>query len=222
MQFIYSSDGEVGVGALATSLSALLNAHKRVLWLICGGSNIALAKEVMDIVQKEAQGTIGGLTIGQTDERYGPVGHPDSNWRQMLDAHFNFEGVGALPILQNKSLEDTAAAYSVVLADAFGSHDAVVAQFGIGADGHVAGMLPHSPAVGETALVVGYESKPFVRITMTPPAFAHINAAYTFVFGEGKKEAVAKLQTQELSLSDEPCQILKTIPESFFYSDQIS
>ncbi len=108
-----------------------------------------------------------------------------------------------------------------MLADAFAHHDAVVAQFGIGADGHVAGMLPHSPAVEAAALVAGYESKPFVRISMTPPAIAHVQAAYTFVFGEAKKEAVSNLQTKELTLADEPCQILKTIPESYFYSDQV-
>src|SRR3569623_1883328 len=200
MQFIYSEEGEVGVGALAASL----------------------AKVAMDLVRQETGGKVEARTVGQTDERYGPVGHPDSNWRQMLDAHFNFEGVRTLPILQNKPLQDTVAAYALVLADAFTAHDAVVAQFGIGADGHVAGMLPHTGGIESEELVFGYESAPFVRITMTPPAFLHIDAAYTFAFGEGKREAIHNLQTKELAAIDEPCQLLKKIPESYFYSDQIS
>ena len=222
MQFIWSEKGEEGIQKMAKHISSLLLHDKKVLWLVCGGSNIPLAKEAMDIVRAQAGEKIKNLAVGQTDERFGPVGHPDSNWRQMIDAHFNFEGVETLPILRGKPLEETVEKYADTLAGAFSTHDAVVAQFGIGADGHVAGMLPHTGGIDENKLAFGYESAPYVRITMTSPAFAHISAAFGFAFGEAKREAIVNLQTKELSIAEEPCQLLKTIPESYFYSDQLA
>jgi len=206
---------------MAEKISSELLRNKKVLWLICGGSNIPLAKEAMDRVRAQVGGHIKNLTIGQTDERFGPVGHKDSNWLQMQEVHFNFGDVQTLPILQNKSLEETVSEYAAGLEVAFKENEVVVAQFGIGADGHVAGMLPHTGGIHAEELAFGYESAPFVRITMTPPAFAHIDEAYTFAFGEAKKDAIEKLQTQELTLEEEPCQILKELPFSFFYSDQL-
>lgn len=206
---------------MAADLAASLGENLRVLWLICGGSNIPFAKEAMDIVRKTVSTEqLEFLTVGQTDERYGPVGHPDSNWKQMSDAHFNFDNVNPLPILLGESLEKTVEEYRRRIKNAFEENDTVIAQFGIGADGHVAGMLPHTGGIDAKELVYGYESSPFVRITLTPPAFVHIASAYTFAFGASKKDAIEKLQNHDLPLSEEPCQILKTIPESFFYSDQ--
>ncbi len=220
MQFIHSTDGHEGVEALAAKLVNELMHGKHILWLICGGSNIPLAKQVMNIVRASAGEQIHNLSIGQTDERFGPVGHKDSNMQQMLEASFNFEGGEWLPILRDLPLEATAQAYAAELMVALGKADVVVGQFGIGADGHVAGMLPHTPGIGASEYVVGYESSPFVRLTMTPPAIAHLAAAYVFAFGDAKRDAIEKLRTQELPLQEEPCQILKTIPECYFYTDQ--
>lgn len=220
MLFIHSTDGHEGVEALSSRLIQELGAGRKVLWLICGGSNIPLAKRVMDLVREGAGASLANLSIGQTDERFGEVGHKDSNWQQMKEASFNFEGVEWLPILRNVPLQETAQAYAAELMVALGKADVVVGQFGIGADGHVAGMLPHTPGIAASEYAVGYEAEPFVRITMTPPALAHLAAAYTFAFGPSKHDAIEKLKT-ELPLEDEPCQILKRIPESFFYTDQI-
>jgi 6-phosphogluconolactonase/glucosamine-6-phosphate isomerase/deaminase len=221
MEFINVRNGEEGTKAMAKEISGALAADKKVLWLICGGSNIPLAKEAMDMMRADAGSKIVNLTVGQTDERYGDMGHPDSNWQQMIEAGFNFEGVGTRPILFGGAGEETVLRYANMLAEDFASNDLVVAQFGIGADGHVAGMLPHTGGLDEEELAFGYDSAPFVRITMTPPAFAHVHCAYAFAFGESKRQAIASLQTKELPASEEPSQLLKTIPRSYFYSDQV-
>jgi len=91
----------------------------------------------------------------------------------------------------------------------------------MGADGHIAGMLPHTPAVNEKGPVSGYESKPFVRISLTPPALRKIQVAYAFVFGAEKKKAVTDLHDKDLPLEDEPAQILKQIPEATLVTDLI-
>lgn len=220
MELISSPDEKAGVEAMAQKITSSLSSGKKVLWLICGGSNIPYAKEAMDLIRLRQRDALPLLSIGQTDERYGEVGHKDSNWQQMIEANFNFEGVKTLPILRGKPRAETVAEYAPVIEQAFNEHHVVVAQFGIGADGHVAGMLPHTGGISAAELVFGYDSPPFVRITLTPPAFTHINAAYTFAFGAAKREAIDKLK-QILPLEEEPCQILKTISESYFYSDQV-
>lgn len=222
MQFIHNTAGTEGVERMAQKISDELLAGKKVLWLICGGSNIPFAKNAMDMIREKAGEKVGNLTVGQTDERYGEVGHKDSNWQQMIEAGFDFSEVTTRPILHGGSGEETVERYAQMLAEDFASNDCVVAQFGIGADGHVAGMLPHTGGLDEEKLAFGYDSAPFVRITMTPPAFAHVECAYAFAFGESKRDAVHNLQTKELPVSEEPCQLLKTIPESYFYSDVLA
>lgn len=221
MQFIESAAGEEGIEKMAQEIADELNAGKRVLWLVCGGSNIPLAKVAMDIIRQKAGDRVAALTVGQTDERFGPVGHKDSNWQQMIEAHFDFAGVQTMPILFNASLAETVRAYAKNLEEAFAKNDVVVAQFGIGADGHIAGMLPHTGGLRAEVLAFSYDSPPFVRISMTPPAFAHVDSAYAFAFGAAKHDAVTKLWQKDLTIDEMPCQILKRVPESYFYSDQL-
>lgn len=221
MQFIKSADGKEGVEAMAKEIATALSEGKRVLWLICGGSNIPLAKRAMDLLRAEAKGGVANLTVGQTDERFGPVGHKDSNWQQMLEAGFDFSDVAVRPILFGGSGEETVERYAKTLAEDFASNDLVVAQFGIGPDGHVAGMLPHTGGLNEERLAFGYDSSPFVRITMTPPAFARVASAYAFAFGESKHEAVQMLQNEAFAIDDAPCKLLLSVPESYLYSDQL-
>lgn len=221
MDFIGSTDGKDGVEKMARSIAAGLKAGK-VLWLICGGSNIPLSKLAMDIVRASTLDIeLKNLTLGLTDERYGIVGHKDSNWQQLIQAGFNFDSIETLPVLTGKPLQETVSDYAKKLGEAFKQSQFVVAQFGIGSDGHIAGMLPHTAGIHSSGLVCGYESAPYVRITITPPAFLHIDEAYAFVFGASKHEAVTRLWQKDLTIDEMPCQILKRIQECRFYSDQL-
>ena len=56
---------------------------------------------------------------------------------------------------------------------------------------------------------------------MTLKTIRNINIAYTFAFGESKKEIVDKLKNEGIYLEQMPAQILKEIEESYLYSDQI-
>lgn len=188
-----------------------------VTWLVCGGSSIALAVAAMRTAQSRVgEPELARLTVGLTDERYGEVGHEDSNWQQLLDTGFDTTGTHVIPTLIGAPLEETVRAYAEKLRKAFAA-DTVIAQFGIGADGHIAGILPHSSAATAPELVAGYEAGPYTRITMTPNAFEHLDSAYAFVFGESKREAVEKLRTQDLAISDMPSQLLKKIATAHLY-----
>ncbi len=208
-----------GAAPLYERLVAELETGDRVLWVVPGGSNIPLSA---DISQRLPEELTQNLTIYLTDERYGEVWHPDSNTRQLEEAGFTPKKAVMVPVLTGGlSLQETAEHYADALADAFANADVVIGQFGMGADGHIAGMLPGSPAVTSTELAVGYQTETFTRITMTPQAIEQVDAAYVYAFGEAKRPALENLENKDLPLDEQPAQILKLLPEAYVFNDQI-
>jgi 6-phosphogluconolactonase/glucosamine-6-phosphate isomerase/deaminase len=263
-----------GAQELAERILSYLNEGKRVLWLVCGGSNIPVSVEVLNIIKTAAGRVRGGmpqlttyvkasrkltnfhgedntpnervdvgvstgveenldvngeyltpinlkdLTVTLTDERYSSINHPDSNWRHLKEGGFDFDAVTAIPVLIGKSFEETTKMYGVNLRDAWSNNDVVIGQFGIGEDGHIAGVLPRTVGVRSPGTVVSYEAGKFRRLTMTLATIAKLDYAYVFAYGESKKEAVNNLK-EELTLEAQPAQILKKVKKVVVYSDQV-
>lgn len=206
--------------ALATRLTSELTAGKEVLWLVPGGSNIALSVEA---IRALPAGRLDKLTCMLTDERYGKPGHADSNQQQLAEAGFMGNGVNFLPtLIPDLTLEDTCKQYAMLALEAMDKAEVIIGQFGVGGDGHIAGILPRTAAVTEdpAQLVSGYDAGVFQRITLTPPALRRIDVAYAFVYGEAKLTALRKLKSETLPLAEQPSQILKELPEAHLYTDQ--
>ena len=219
MQFIHSEGPEPGIAALNKRLSSELSSGKQVLWLVCGGSNIVAEAEIMKRIPADLTER---LTVTLTDERYGDIGHKDSNWQQLLEAGFDIKSGRAFPVLTGASLEQTVTSYGKLVKALLEKADITIATFGIGADGHIAGILPETPAARETAaLTAGYDSPPYTRLTMTFPALKQIDVAYAMAFGDSKREALQRLEKENITLAEQPSQILKQLPEAYLYSDQI-
>jgi 6-phosphogluconolactonase/glucosamine-6-phosphate isomerase/deaminase len=218
MHYVFCRDSSVGEAALVEALTEKLR-EGSVLWLLSGGSNVGVETRIIDKIDDELT---QNLTVMLADERYGVKGHADSNWEQLLAAGFNSKQayvVDALPA--NMSLDESAEAYDKAASRAFHAADYVIAQLGIGPDGHVAGILPDSPAAVDTdKFVIGYESDPHQRMTLTFQALQRANAGYVFAFGDNKKQAFENLE-QRLTLSEQPAQILKALPEAYVYNDQL-
>lgn len=193
---------------------------RRVLWLVSGGSNVLASVHIMDSIPPKLS---ENLSIMLVDERYGEPGHADSNWAQLLQAGFKGDKATLLPALEEGlSFKRTIERYNQLATRALDDNEVVIAQLGIGDDGHLAGILPGSPAAVETdALVVGYKSDPYTRLTLTFAALRHITAAYAFAFGDNKRKALKILQRQSLPLGEQPAQILKQLPKAYLYSDQV-
>lgn len=224
-KFIRASDPAAGIKEMADEISAVLKDGWPVLWLVCGGSNIPSAVTAMKKVRAKVSGDeLAHLKVALTDERYGPVGHPDSNWRQLADAGFIFDGARPIPVLKGKDMEQTVADYASEIEDAASqvirSKGKVVGLFGIGGDGHIAGILPHSPAVSAQAAVAGYDAGPYRRITLTPAFLCRVSSAYAFAFGAAKKEAMLKLRDETFGIDEQPAQLLKSLAKEIAYSDQ--
>ncbi len=220
MNFIHAETADNGGHELATKIAAVLGRSEKVLWLVPGGSNISTAVDIMEIVRERATiGELGNLSVSLTDERFGPVGHADSNWEQLIDAGFDFDNITAIPVLRGASFEATVAEWGKEMLAAFEANPNRIGHFGIGADGHIAGILPHSPAVSAEIPTYGYEAGKFKRITLTAILLQALTSAYGFAFGASKSKAIHELRDSNLSLDDEPAQLLKAIPEAYLYSD---
>lgn len=220
LTFHHAPDASKAVTHLAERLKTELERHDEVLWLVPGGSNIPLSVQAVKSLPEQS---LAKLTCLLTDERYGLPGHADSNWQQLAEAGFMEREVRfPATLAPGLTLEDTCRHFAEVAAAVMDKADIIIAQFGIGGDGHIAGMLPRSAAItdDQDRTVVGYDSGPYQRITLTPPALRRIDAAYAFVYGETKHQALARLKAEELPLSDQPSQILKQLPDAHIYTDQ--
>lgn len=220
MQFIATVDAAEGVNQLCNRLQRELAAGHKVLWLVSGGSNIVSSVEITDRISEELSHQ---LTILPIDERYGKDGHPDSNIAQLLAGGFKPKNATLLNILEaNQSFEATVAAYGSITRQSFAKADAIISQLGIGADGHIAGILPHSIATEPTSdFVIGYDSPPYMRMTVSFAALEKVHAHYIFAFGLAKKGTMHLLESADVPRTEQPAQFLKTVNEAHIYSDQI-
>jgi len=219
LQFIHTDSDQLGADALAHEAIEKIQNGKKVLWLVPGGSNIPTAVKIMNSVRTQLSGDeLARLAVTLTDERFGPVGHADSNWQQLLDTGFEFPASN-VPALFGGSLEETVKTYGENTEKLFADADHIVGQFGIGADGHIAGVLPHTIGVAGKEPAVGYESGALTRISLSLDMLSRIDSAYAFVFGTSKAEGVRNLAA-DIGIDDMPSQILYEIPSTSIYTDQ--
>jgi 6-phosphogluconolactonase/glucosamine-6-phosphate isomerase/deaminase len=220
MQYILTTGWEDGVADLTERLLRELAGGKRVLWLVSGGSNIPVSVQIMDNISPELRQKLSVMLV---DERYGAAGHAESNWAQLMQAGFSTDKATLLPVLrEGLDFDQTVARYKDTVKQAFADNDVMVAQLGIGDDGHIAGILPGSPATAETdELVAGYQSTPFLRLTLTFTGLRRISASYAFAFGNTKHRALTTLKNRSIPPREQPAQILKQLPEAYVYSDQL-
>lgn len=230
MQWVQSADWEQGIADLGRRLTSKLSKGQRVLWLLSGGSNIAASVRVMQGLPDEIT---HGLTLSLIDERYGPPGHADSNWEQLQRGGLATKQARTLPVLQpGLNLAQTRDRYDTMIKTAFTENDVVIGQLGIGDDGHIAGILPHSVATGSgtytgqesvmaSPWIIAYHGLPFDRLSLSFAALQRLTTAYVFAFGPAKRPALHRLYNDSLPLIEQPAQILKKIPETYLYNDQI-
>lgn len=234
IEFTHVEDTKPVVEAMATTLQQHLQAGERVLWLLTGGSAMAVAVAVAQQL-RAANVPVDKLSVSLIDERYGPVGHADSNWQQLADKGLDLPGATLLPVLDGQDLTGTAAAYDALLHKAFDTSDYRLGFFGIGPDGHIAGILPGSPALTASGnqLATGYDDsaisvKPMegvkrgvARLTMTPAAVRRLNEVICLAMGASKRDAIQSLHSLPGgATADLPARLLNSVPKVTVYSDQ--
>lgn len=205
------------VDYLASVLRQHLDAGEKVCWLVPGGSAIALATLV---AEKLIGSDLSKLTVTLTDERFGPVGHSDSNWLQLHAAGFHLPGATMVPILHGHDIEATTRELGDHLKLYCDQADYSLGLFGIGPDGHTAGILPGSPAVSATQSSATFRGPDYPRITITPSGIARLDEVVVYAMGSGKLVPLQNLQT-DLPVSEQPAQALKQVAKLTIFNDQI-
>jgi 6-phosphogluconolactonase/glucosamine-6-phosphate isomerase/deaminase len=216
INYIKTDNPGLGEIDLSRELSSLLNEDKKVLWIISGGSNISIEATIM---RQLDQNKTKNLKIILGDERYGQKNHKDSNEKQLEDKGFIPGNAEFIPILIEKSVEETVSNFGQNIDKLTLWADYVIGQFGIGDDGHTSGVLPNSSGVTAGGNVVSYRGPDFLRITMTLHAIEKINKAYVFCYGQNKLSALNNLRNKTNDISNLPCLVFYKIPEVYVYND---
>jgi 6-phosphogluconolactonase/glucosamine-6-phosphate isomerase/deaminase len=160
------------------------------------------------------------VAVSLVDERYGPPGHKDSNWTQLMRQGFELEGAKLSPILNGSDLSQTTEDFDRFIKAAANSARYKISLLGLGADGHTAGILPNSLALDSKQPVVSYAGPDYQRITLSPVGLGLMDEAVVFAQGESKAKALHDL-AQNLPIELQPAQIIKTIPRAAVYNDLV-
>lgn len=193
--------GDRLIGAITDAIAAR---GRALIVLTGGGTGIGLLEHVRD-----NGGAIdwSKVRLFWGDERYVPEADDDRNEKQAREAlldHVDIPAanVHAMPASDGEFGDDidaAALAYEQVLAavaeDGEPVPDFDVHLLGMGGEGHVNSLFPHTAATRETTRqVVGVTDSPKPppkRITLTLPAVARSRAVWLVVAGAEKADAVA-------------------------------
>lgn len=200
---------------IADSIIKKLEEGKKVLLFVTGGSSIAVGVKVCELLQDKR---VENLTILLTDERYGPLKHENSNWYRLVKNGFNISGAIFIPILVGEGIISTTKKFNTVLDQQLKIADYKVGLFGIGKDGHTAGILPESIAVLSQDLASSYDTPIFVRITITPRTIEKLDEAVVWIQGQ-EKWGVLKDLEKDIDIIKQPAQILKKVPSLTIFTD---
>lgn len=204
------------VGYVAEQIENRLSRGSRVLWLVAGGSAIDVAIAAAKKLAKARN--LANLTITLTDERYGKTGHSDSNWQQLIEKGFSLPGARMLAVLKGDSLKITVQKYSIMLDKALSSSDYSLALAGMGADGHIFGIKPQSPAARNSETVVGYEWIDYERLTPTAELIKKLDEVIIYAVGREKWRQFDRLE-HDVSLDEQPAQMLKNLNKVTIFND---
>ena len=220
--------------ALVSRISSRIESGLAVLFLVSGGSTSPVAVSVCDRLAEsfhDRRKALKGLfSVTLTDERYGPAGHGDSNWRLLLENGLDPARFDAFPVLSGDdhglaSPEDTARRFDAYLSEAALRRERgklfIAGLFGIGADGHTAGILPESPASRispeSKIMATEYRSPLYHRITVTPAFIARMDFAAACALDQSKRQAIEDLAS-EGGMVEQPVRALALAGESVIYT----
>ena len=201
---------------IADSIIRELGKGKKVLFFATGGSSIAVASKMAELLNGKL---LQNLTIVLTDERYGALNHPDSNWYQLMKKGFDLPGAILIPTLIGEDIIATTKKFNIILGKQLEKAEYKIGLFGVGKDGHTAGNLPGSIAVLSQDLACHYETPAFARITITPRAIKMLDEAVVWMQGQEKWQVVKDLLGSDIDIIKQPAQILKKIPLLTIFTD---
>lgn len=225
-----TDDPKHDAGAYINSLLATYF-ETPVLLMVAGGS----AREVLSILDPELISE--NLTITVTDERY-TDDLDDNNFAALQATHFYNDLIEAgaycidTQIFQGESHKEHSARFAKNLADWRRDfpNGKIIALFGVGEDGHIAGIIPGVLADADfdktfnnkNVIATDLEAtgnKHALRTTVTFPFMREIDFPLVYIVGIEKTEALANTVAKEGSLYKTPARILQEMREPIIFTD---
>lgn len=211
-----TTDTDEGAFFIVSAVLSQLELNKKVLLFVTGGSSITVCIKVSELLREHPH---QNLTVMLTDERYGEVNHADSNWGKLIKGGFSLPEAKLIPTLIGKDHATTTKEFNENLEREFKNADYKIGVFGVGPDGHTAGILSGSPAVHSRELGCGYDSEVFSRVTMTFKAIEKLDEVIAWIQGENKWEVIKDLDGKDIELGKQPAQILKKVSSLTIFTD---
>ena len=199
---------------IALSISRQLELNKKVLFFVAGGSSVPVAVKVANILKNKS---CVNLTVMLTDERYGAINHTDSNWHQLIEQGFGIREANLIPVLAEDSHEVTIEKFNKALEKELKA-DYKIGLFGVGKDGHTAGIFPDSVALSCRDFACGYDVSQFFRITITEKVIEKLDEAIIFTQGKEKLKVIKSLK-KNIDVKKQPAQMLKKVPLLTIFTD---
>ena len=217
MDNVYNDDPiHAAANHLALKIKDRLASGQRVVWLLSGGSGIQAVLATCTLL---AGSDLRNLYVTLSDERYGPVGHPDENWQQLLDGGMQLPSANLYRPLTGDDIVTTCDTFGAWIMQQMEAADYTIGLFGLGSDGHTAGIKPGSSAVTATAWAEHFVGEDFERITMTPFAVSQVDEIVVQASGDDKLPMLRRLLYETLDATEQPAQILKTVAKCTLYTD---
>ena len=218
MHYIYTKQPTTeSASHTARVISEQLTAEKKVLWLLSGGSGISIATQTAALLK--GCPNLKNLTITLTDERYGAVGHPNENWQQLIEAGFVLTGSKLYRPLRGTDSEATLESFDNWIKKQFAAADFRIGVFGVGDDGHTAGIKPDTNATSAGGFTTFFKGTDFERLTITYQAICKLDEAVIQAAGAGKQVVLQQLIDRSAPLLAMPAQILHKVPIATLYTD---
>jgi 6-phosphogluconolactonase/glucosamine-6-phosphate isomerase/deaminase len=214
--YVSANDKNAVAQALAKRIQLSLDNGLDVAWFVSGGSCIDVAVAARELL--DLSNTQGILHIALIDERFGDLGHKDSNWAQLKAKNFSFSDVVVHPVLSGIDQALTTLHYDKELKEVLSLCNDTIGLLGMGADGHTSGLLPRNPLMDATNYVGTYEGPDYQRITTTPAFLKNIDTCFLYAVGAAKWPKLEAMNT-ETNASELPVLILKDCEELMIYTD---
>lgn len=218
MKYHYTTSPEVVTEYLTEQLGRALYDNKTVCWLIPGGSALSIA---CDVARRLHDYPLKKLHVTLTDERYGAPGHHAENWDMLQKQGFSLPGSELYRVLQTAdNRRALTKQFDAVLRRFIESSDVSIGLFGVGSDGHTAGIKPHAFPMDADCFATDFTGEDFERITMTPHAIAQLSLAVAYACGNDKQQTLQTLVSTDIAVGDQPAQSLKKAKASILFTDQ--
>lgn len=214
---------------LFTQIEALLQQGKKVAVLLSGGS----ALKILPFLQAECEQST--LTIDQyaqisvtlVDERYGEVGHAESNGKAVEESGFGqfmrLKGMQWIPVLMAGEKQEKSAQRMNALVTEWFTMDQIftIGLFGAGPDFHTASNMPtvrngtlfvHQYSAEEYYPAISLDEKydnPFrQRLGLSEAAIRALDARVLLLTGDDKKPVLEHFHRADLTIDEAPVMAL--------------